>query len=133
MVLKLKKILCNNIQLKLFSLAFGYIFWYMLGQEHTATIWVTVPIAFFDIPKQYTIESPDTIEMQIAGKRRNLYALDTNVFALHINAQDLKPGPQPIPISPQTLLLPDSIKLLHYYPSNVVAYVHETKTLEIEE
>jgi hypothetical protein len=56
--------------------------------------------------------------------RADLENLKNDDLALHINAQKLEAGKHALPITAQQLLLPDTFKVVHYTPSNVVVDVH---------
>lgn len=121
-----KKHLLSNAPLKAFSLILGYTFWYIFSNAYPITIWKTIPLCFYFIPAQHKITGPDTVSVQLTGKRSHLHALDRQNFAVHINAQNLQKGKHLITITPDTLFLPDSIKLVHYIPSNVQVTIEES-------
>lgn len=118
-----KKILWHNAPLKVISLILGYTFWYIFGHSHVTTAWVTVPLYFYNVPPATTIKAPETLFIKIAGKRSELRALDFEHLAIHIDAQTLQEGPNRLAISDARLFLPDTIKLIHYSPSNPTAEV----------
>ncbi len=108
----------RNVPLKLISLLLGYTFWYIFGNSHTTTAWITIPLSFYNIPTQNSIRAPETLSVKIAGKRTDLRSLDTNELAIHVNASHLREGKNALTITPETIFLPESIKLVHYSPSN---------------
>lgn len=119
MKLKTKNILTSNAPLKALSLVFGYTFWHIFGTLSTKSIWVTVPLCFYSASTQHAIEAPDAIKIHLTGKRTNIYAIDRSTLAAHINADKLFPGKHSISITADSLFLPDTIKLVHYIPSNL--------------
>jgi len=121
----LKKILCSNVPLKAIALILGYSFWHILGHGHTINIWLEMPLSFYEIPKNLTLHAPNTVAINLAGKRSDLYNLDKNKLAVHINAHKLFPGYNNLSITAETLFLPDTIKLIDYKPSNVLVEVKE--------
>jgi hypothetical protein len=118
----LKKALTSNISLKLFSVILGYGTWYLLGYVHTITIEKTVPLSFYGVQER-TILAPETIKLQLAGKRAYLRDLETAELAIHIDGQTLKAGKNNITISNEELFLPNSIKLVHYTPTTIAVYL----------
>lgn len=128
-MLPLKRILLANAPLKIVSLIIGYTFWYIFGHAHTVTTKVQVPVCFYGTSKAFVINSPDTITVELTGKRSHLHSLDLPSLALHINAQKLQVGPNPIEITSATLFLPESIKLINYSPSNMVINVTHSSEL----
>jgi len=121
----LKKILYSNAPLKAIALMLGYSFWYILSHGHTATVWLDVPLSFYATPSHLSLHAPDTIAVNLAGKRTDLYNLDKNQLAVHIDAHKLSPGHNNLSITAETLFLPETIKLVHYKPSNILIKVQE--------
>ncbi len=118
MTLPTKKTLWRNTSLKLTAFIFGYTVWYIFGQSHMSSAWITVPLCFYNIPAQTTIKGPETIAVKIVGKRSALRNLALDMLAIHINAEQLVPGPNNISLTSESIFLPESIKLVHYSPSN---------------
>ncbi len=117
-MLPAKKIVWRNAPLKVISLMLGYTFWYIFGNSHSSTAWITVPICFYNVAENSVIKGPETISLKITGKRSDLRSLDPEQLAIHINATQLIPGKNSLSITHNELFLPDSIKLVHYSPSN---------------
>lgn len=108
----------RTIPLKLISLLLGYTFWYIFSHSHIATAWITIPLCFYNVPTHNSIRAPETVSVKIAGKRADLRSLDTHELAIHVNADKLREGKNVLTITPETIFLPESIKLVHYSPSN---------------
>ncbi len=108
----------RNIPLKIISLLLGYTFWYIFGSSHISTAWITIPLCFYNVPKQNSIKAPESLSVKIAGKRTELRSLDIQELAIHIDAAHLREGKNILAITPDTIFLPDSIKVIHYSPSN---------------
>lgn len=123
MALPVKKTIWRNTSLKIISLLLGYTFWYIFSHSHMNTLWVTVPVCFYNIPQKTTIKGPETIALKIAGKRSELSALDIDNLAIHINAHQLAQGKNLLNLDHQSLFLPQSITLVHYSPSNPIIEV----------
>lgn len=113
-----KKILLTNSVYKIIALIAGTSIWWMLGQTVGSSRWVTVPLAFYN-SSTHQITGPDTIQVQLAGRRSDLYALDTQQLALHIDRSRIKDGSNKITVSSESLLLPDQINIKASRPSNV--------------
>ena len=121
----LKKILYSNAPLKAVALILGYSFWHILGHGHTINIWLEMPLSFYEIPQHLTFHAPDTVTINLSGKRSDLYNLDKNKLAVHINAHKLLPGYNNLSITTETLFLPDTIKLIDYKLTNILIEVQE--------
>lgn len=126
-----KKTIWSNTPLKIISLLLGYTFWYIFGSSHISSAWITVPVCFYNIPQQISLNGPESIALKIAGKRSELRALDLDNLAIHINAECLTIGKNSLTLTEQSLFLPESIKLVHYSPSNpIVELVPKQKSLD---
>ena len=119
MRLHLKAIVLDNAPLKIISLILGFTLWYIFSQGQTINVWLDVPISFYNVPEQMTIHCHETIAINIAGKRIDLIHLNRQHMAIHINTQCLPQGINNITITPDLLFLPNSVRLLHYNPSNI--------------
>ncbi|HEB41563.1 MAG TPA: hypothetical protein ENI08_00915 [Candidatus Dependentiae bacterium] len=128
----LKKTLYSNAPLKAIALILGYSFWYILSHGHTTAIWLDVPLSFYAIPPHLILHAPDTVAINLAGKRTDLYNLDKNQLAVHVDAHELFPGYNNLSITAETLFLPDTIKLVHYKPSNILIEVQEKTEVQEE-
>ena len=121
-----KKItLWSSAPLKIISLILGYTFWYIFGQSHTITAWISVPLSFYNVPQHTSLTAPEYISLKITGKRSDITALDLSALAIHIDAQKLHEGANLIALSSQSLFLPHTIKLVHYSPSNPMVEIHK--------
>jgi len=76
--------------------------------------------------EQQQIQAPETIQVELQGKRSDLLLLDLRALAVHINAHLLTEPLQTITISKKNLFLPDSINLVHYVPSNVTIQTRQS-------
>ncbi len=113
-----KKTTWRNTSLKIISLLLGYTFWYIFGHSHTSTAWITVPLCFYNVPKHNVIKGPEAVSLKITGKRSVLRALDIEQLAIHINVEQLHEGKNLLAFNEDSIFLPESIKLVHYSPSN---------------
>jgi hypothetical protein len=86
-------------------------------------LWLTVPLCFYGAEKQ--IKAPDSVAVQIAGKRNHLSLIDLESLAIHIDTNSLHIGPNPINLKQSDLFLPPTINVLNWYPSNVTITVLE--------
>jgi len=126
----LKKIFLNNVQIKIISLILGYSFWYLLSQMHVANIWLDTPICFYNVPENLQIESVDKVKILLSAKRADLYTLNKETLAFHIDMQDAHLGNRIIKLKETQLLLPETIKLVRQYPVNIALTIKENKNIK---
>jgi hypothetical protein len=126
MQLNLKNILLNNNSLKLLSLFFGFGLWYILSQPQHVHVNITTPVCFYNSATR-KIEAPESIDLELVGKRSDIKRLSRKNLALHLDAQQLHEGEQHIIINEQHLFLPASIKLVNCTPSHLIINVKESK------
>lgn len=120
---QLKNSLLSNATLKIFSLIFGSSMWMILNNHHARTIELQVPVCLFDQKANQEIIAPSDIVIALNGKRKDLQTLDMQSLAVHINAQKFMQGTHSLIVDSSTLFLPNSVKLVHYTPSNSVIKV----------
>ena len=105
-----KPILTNTIVLKVMALIIGFLFWSIVSDSFTASRWVTVPVCFYNT-KKYKIQAPETMRLELKGRKSHLRTIDIGRLAVHIDLQTLHKGPQSIVVTPHHLLLADTIHI----------------------
>lgn len=123
----LKKRLRNNIPIKIIALLLGCVVWYILSATHRTSVWLKVPLCFYNQAENVAIEAPEVLDIHIAGFRTSLYSIDPEKLAFHINAQTLQSGDNFLTLDADQLFLPNTIKLLSYYPMNIMIHVDTQK------
>src|SRR5271154_7172921 len=86
-----KKITPNTLHLKIAALILGYCLWSLLSQSHITTMEYTIPLLFYNIPPQTTIDAPEYLNIQLQGNKMALSLLKKSLAA-HIDTQTLKKG-----------------------------------------
>jgi hypothetical protein len=117
--LSLKNLFLNNVQIKVFSLVFGYLAWSIISHSHADDAWVQIPVCFSNSETAMKITAPEMVRVNLAGKRSDLRSLDTNATAVHIDTRDLRDGEQSIELSEQHVLTPDSIQVVGWAPTHI--------------
>lgn len=126
-VLPLKTIFFSNAPLKIISLFLGYSFWYIATINQPTTLTTTIPLCFGQLSSNYIIDAPETISVTLQGRRADLYTLDTNLLAAHVNINKLLPGKHGIVLKDHHLFLPHTITLQKYSPSPLsVTIIHSS-------
>lgn len=108
----------NNAHLKIVSVFIAYGFWLLLSQSHYTAITYEIPVCSYNVPATHTLKHRDTVSVTLAGKRADLRMLDKDNLAVHLDGSRLIAGKNKMPISSETLFLPEWITLVHYYPAN---------------
>jgi len=119
---RLKKLFLTNAPLAIICLILGYSFWYIASYDQTIMLQLNVPLCFAGAT-DYTFYAPEKINVTIKGKRADMYALDKQTLAAHININKLLPGKHGILLTDQHLFLPKNITLVHYKPSNLTVTI----------
>lgn len=127
-ILPLKNILFNNAPLKTISLFLGYSFWHVASINQIIKISTTVPLYFSSTPDNITVKAPETITITLQGKRSDLYGLEKESLAAHVNISKLLPGKHGIILKEHHLFLPQTIALSDYEPSNLSCTIINKKT-----
>ncbi|MFI5332493.1 MAG: hypothetical protein ACHQVS_00125 [Candidatus Babeliales bacterium] len=122
--MSIQKTVLNNLTLKIISLIIAYGLWSLLNQSRIIQIEQEVPLCFYNGTTTDSITAPETISVTLSGKATDIRRLDLNTLACHINIADLHAGDNRLVVTIDTLFLPESINLLHYYPSNGCIVVH---------
>jgi hypothetical protein len=125
--LRLKNIFLANAPLLSISFLLGYSFWYIASYNHIVSLQFTIPLCFSELPDIYTLHAPETIGVTLTAQRSDLYALEKEALAAHININKLLPGKHGIILKEQHLLLPKNIALTRYKPSNLCILISENK------
>jgi hypothetical protein len=122
-------VLKTNLSLKSISFLLGFFCWFIFSNTEHSSITLEIPICTFgDSEQAKELKGIETVQVELSGKRSDLYALDRELLGLHINLDELEAGDHLLEISPEKLFLPSSIKLVHWSPSNPVITVIQKST-----
>lgn len=125
----LKKLFLTNAPLIIISLFLGYSFWYIASYDQMVTLQINVPLCFAGAVENYTLNAPEKIDITLRGKRADVYALDKEALAAHINTSKLLPGKHGILLTEQHLFLPKNVTLVHYKPANLTITISANTNL----
>jgi YbbR domain-containing protein len=109
----------NKLLIKISSIALGFSLWYTYKQSHYDSMSLDVPIYFYNETPGTIIKSPETIQVTLAGTRKNLNMLDKEQLAIHLDASRYSKPMSYTIIDNQNLFLPATIKLIHYCPAPI--------------
>ena len=122
---QIKKALNSNIFLKAMALVLSFSLWTILSESSLTSIWLTVPLCFYNKNDNLTIKAPETLQVELKGKRSHLKLLNKATVALHIDAQSLVPGPNALSVNHNDLMLPSTIVVADTFPLNCVITVEQ--------
>lgn len=105
---------------KILSIFFGITLWYLFRQASYDTISVEIPVCFYNLSPSMNIKAPSTINITLAGTRKELQNLDLPQLALHLDATRFSKPRTYVAIESQHLFLPTAIKLVRYSPAPVL-------------
>ena len=115
MIALIKNAFLSNLTLKTISLIIGYSLWCFIGNLYVQTSSHKIPICFYNVPENISIEAkPEIVTVHLCGKRANLSSCTD--LALHLDAATLQPGQHCIAPTHEQLFLPQTVSLAHYKP-----------------
>ncbi len=112
----------SPIFLKVSSLILGFLLWSSVSELFPRTLWVAVPISFYNKDLR-AISAPESVHIELSGKRSHIKRIDTHNLAVHIDAQTLHTGDNHLAITHEQLLMPPSITVATIIPQKVVVQV----------
>lgn len=121
----LKKLFLTNAPLIIISLFLGYSFWYIASYDQTIMLQFSVPLCFAGAIENHILHAPEKINITLKGKRTDIYALDKETLAAHVNTSKLLPGKHGILLTEQHLFLPKNVTLVQYKPANLTITISE--------
>lgn len=108
----------SKLVLKTSALLCGYALWHTTSKYQKITISKAIPVCFYNVSEDMLLEGPEMITITCQGTRENLFkvAFDS---ALHVDAHNLHEGFQKKTIAPEQIFLPESVRLVHYVPTEI--------------
>ena len=122
-----KTLFLTNAPLIIISLFLGYSFWYIASYDQTVILQFNVPLCFAGATNNYALQAPEKIDVTLKGRRADIYALEKESLAVHINASKLLPGKHGIVVTDQHLFLPKNVVLVRYKPTNLTITVSDVE------
>ena len=116
MALTLKTSHLNGLFLKCCSLIIGYTLWSIMSQPYAVQTTIMAPISFYNTHEAVTVQ-PESVKITVHGTRKELYKTALRV-AVHCDGSVLQPGENKITVTPEQILLPETVTLLHYSPTH---------------
>jgi hypothetical protein len=123
----LLKTIVHNAPRKLISCIIGYHVWLMISSWLPTYRWLEIPLCFYGVSEALRITAPESMRVALYGSRSDLYHLDTNALAVHIDTRNLPQGLHSVTLTHNHLLLPQTIHLAQWSPSNMKIEIHRAE------
>lgn len=107
----------NDLVHKVCALCIGVCLWSIISTLHNDTVTVTIPVVFHNTKAEQKINAPETITVAIKGTRSDLKSIDYKKLAVHLDQQKVL-AEGGVVIQADNLLLPNTVKVVHYTPMN---------------
>ena len=105
--------------IKLLSIIVGTLFWFIFSYDKVTTVCYTIPVIIYN-DSAYSFDGPDTISIQLSGKRADFIHCQQKNLALYIDAHTLTPGKNMIEVTNQRLFLPSCLCVVDSSPNNSI-------------
>jgi YbbR domain-containing protein len=101
----LRKLLLNNLGLKVVSLLLAFLLWVQIGGQQMVQRTVAAPVQFINVPPDLEIASDYAhhVQLVVSSDRRSV-GTEERQMAVVINLQDSRPGDLVIPLSESNVL-----------------------------
>ncbi|HAU30315.1 MAG: hypothetical protein UV79_C0001G0049 [candidate division TM6 bacterium GW2011_GWF2_43_17] len=104
---------------KCIALVIGILIWQMVSAFHYTSITLSIPLCLFNTQTQTTYCIPKQVKVTLYGAKAELRTIDFANLAVHLNAQEHVDSHTKIRITSRNLLLPSSIRVLRFSPTNL--------------
>ncbi len=125
----LRKLLFDNLGLKLVSLLLAFLLWFNVSSEQVVDRTVTVPVEFVNMPSNLEISNDYTknLDVQVSTRRGSLSGANVNISAV-VNLQDAPEGERIIPITEANIRKPDGVAIQNISPSRITLTLEKTRS-----
>jgi len=79
-------------------------------------------VCFYNTVADQIITAPETITITLYGTRKDLFKTMFD-SAVHYDAHTFHSGTQTVPITKEHIFLPESVRLIHYKPTEITIVV----------
>lgn len=104
--------------IKFLSILVGSLFWFIFSYDKLTTSWYSIPVVIYN-DADYSFDGPETISVQLSGKRADFIHCQQKNLALYIDALTLVPGNNKIEVTNQGLFLPSCLSVIDSSPNNI--------------
>lgn len=118
----LRTTLTSPLFLKATSLVLGFLLWSTVNHLFTYSIWVTVPVCFYNVDAKQ-IDAPESVNIELTGKRAHLRHINKEALAVHIDASLFTYGTHKLTLKAEHLLLPPTIAVTTVIPHHIIVTI----------
>jgi YbbR domain-containing protein len=129
----MKRMLLNNLGLKVLSLLFAIIIWFFISAKGGVERTLDVPIEYINIPPGHEIlkKHTEAVKVSIFGSERVLRTIKPEDLKLYIDLRDALPGKFSYSIKKGDISVPQSLSVFNITPKTITVTIIESKNLEI--
>ena len=118
----LRSTLTSSLFLKVSSLILGFGLWSIMNDLFTQSKWFTIPVCFYNTESHH-IKAPETVTLELTGKRAHLKRISSDTLAVHVDAKSLQQGDNLLRITHDLLLLPQTLAVTTVIPQSVIVHL----------
>jgi len=121
MVQRLRHIVFDNFEIKIFSLVFALVLWLHVSTRGTSEVNFMVPLELRDIPDQMAVVGnvPGLVDIRVQTRETFLQRLTSKDFSVFISLAGAKPGEATYTLTPSNVRAPGSVNIESVSPSEV--------------
>jgi len=129
----MKNLIFNNTGLKLLSLGFAILLWFIISARGTSEITLDVPIEYINIPKGLEIlrKDRDRVNVSIFGSERILRAVKPDDLRVFIDLKGSPSGTRVYSIIRRNIKVPAAVTVSNVSPSSVKITLDRTIEREV--
>ena len=121
MVQRLRHMVFDNFEIKIFSLVFALVLWLHVSTRGTSEVNFMVPLELRDIPDEMAIVGnvPGLVDIRVQTRETFLQRLTSKDFSVFISLAGAKPGDATYTLTPSNVRAPGSVNIESVSPSEV--------------
>jgi YbbR-like protein len=114
----LRRVLTQNVGLKLLALALAFTIWSAVGGDIATEILIAVPVEFRNVPSGVHYDAnPSRVEIRVRGPRWMVRRTSATDFSVPIDLSNMtQPGERIIVLKPQNVEAPNSVEIMDVTP-----------------
>jgi YbbR domain-containing protein len=118
---RLRKIVFQNLGLKVFSLILALFLWYTVAGQEKVEVNYIVPVVKAGVPDTIFIDESDIefVQVRLRGSRAAILDTSPQEIPVSLDLQDIKPGGQFIKIDSGSIRLPSGVELVDVNPKQL--------------